>query len=213
MDQRLYDLLENADWTVLTPKLENYADSVLRRYLWRGFRLGFGSRGQLLAAGKSADDFVMEAINALLHGPREYNFELSLERNLQRTIESSIWNWKKRADRQSLVDHEEIISDDGIKFDPIETAVDPRTTNASEVQKLERRTHQKLLLDDFEASLKEDQELSNLIEAYKSGFTKPADIEQLTAIPAARVSELKRKLATKLNKFVRNHSSAESAEF
>lgn len=213
MDQRLYDFLANADWKVLTPKLENYADSVLLRYLWRGFRLGIGLRGQLLAAGKSADDFVMEAINALLNGPREYNFELSLERNLQRTIESNIWNWKKRSDRQSLVDHEEIISDDGIKFDPIETAVDPRTTSASEVQKLERRTHQKLLLDDFEASIKEDQELANLIEAYKSGFTKPADIEQLTGIPGARVSELKRKLAMKLNKFARNHPSAEAAEF
>jgi hypothetical protein len=213
MDQRLYDLLADADWKVLTPKLENYADSVLHRYLWRGFRLGIGARGQLLAAGKSADDFVMEAIDALLNGPRKYNFELSLEKNLQRTIESTIWNWKKKADRQSLVDHEEIISDDGIKFDPIETAVDPTTTKISEVQRLERSTHQKLLLDEFEASMNENQDLSNLIDAYKSGFTKPADIEQLTGIPAVRVYELKRKLATKLNKFVRNHPSAEAAEF
>jgi hypothetical protein len=213
MDQRLLDLLANANRKVLTPRLENYADSVLRRYLWRGFHLGIGSRGQLLASGKSADDFVMEAMDALLNGPREYNFELSLERNLQRTIESNIWNWKKKSDRQSLIDHEDIVYDDGLKFDPVEAAIDPRTTDASEPEKLEKRKHQKLLLDDFEASVRDDEELTKLIEAYKSGFEKPADIEQLTGISTARVSELKRKLAAKLNKFQSKHPSAEAAEF
>ena len=211
MDQRLVELLQNADWKRLTLLLEGYADNVLRRYIWRGFRVSVGPQGQLLAAGKSADEFVMEAVDALLNGPRQYDYELSLEQNLRRTIESSIWNWKKKSDRQPLLDHRSVLSEDGEEFDPITAAADPRSAGTSEAEKNERRGHQKLLLEEFEVSLQNDAELSALFDAYKSGFEKPAEIEELTGIPAARIYELKRKLVAKLNKFKSNHPSAKAA--
>jgi hypothetical protein len=211
MDQELVEVLQNADWKRLTLLIEGYADNVLRRYLWRGLRVTVGPKGQLLAAGKSADDFVMEAMDALLKGTRQYDYELSLEHNLRRTIESAIWNWKKKSDRQPLLDHRPILSEDGKEFDPITAATDPRSAGASEVEKNERRGHLKLLFEEFEASLQNDTELSLLFDAYKSGFEKPAEIEELTNIPAARIYELKRKLVAKLNKFKSNHPSAEAA--
>lgn len=211
MEQRLVDIVQRADWKRLTPRMEHYADSVLRRYIWRGLRVTVGSQDQLLAAGKSADEFVMEAVDALLCGSRHYDYELTLEKNLRRTIESSIWNWKKKSDRQPLVDHRPIVSDDGEEFDPITAAIDPRSVETTAAEKSEKRGYQKMLLDEFETSLQGDKELSALLEAYKSGFEKPADIEELTTIPVTRVYELKRKLETKLTKFKSNHPAAKAA--
>jgi hypothetical protein len=76
----------------------------------------------------------------------------------------------------------------------------------------ELRENQNLLLADFKVSLEGDSELTELLEAYENGFTKPADIEELTGIPAKRVSELKRKIAMKLTQFAANHSTAEALE-
>lgn len=212
MESKMLDLIAAADWTSLTPRLEHYAETKMRRLMWRGLRVTAGMNGQLLVDGKSADDFVTEAVDALLNGPRTYDNELSLERNLSRTIESNIWAWKKKSDRKLIVDHRPMTSEDGTEFDPIVAAVDPTSCHATEAEKNEKRALQNKLLDDFGASIQGDVDLTAVLEAYKADFTKPADIEELTGIPAARVSELKRKLESKMSKFVINHPSAAELE-
>ena len=212
MKQTLAESLKSSDLVRLIPRLEYYASGLLMKMLWRGHRLGTGSKGQLLAAGKSADDFVGDAFEALLEGRRVYDSELDLEKNLKRTIESLIWNWKKKSDRQPLLDHMSNLSDDGLEFDPIEAASDQSTMEISAVELKERRESQKLLLIDFKASIKGDAELTELFDACENGFTKPADIEELTGIPANRIYELKRKLQMKLTTFAANHTSAEALE-
>ena len=210
MEQRLVDIVQGADWKRLTPLMEDYADKVLRRYFWRGFRMKVGKDGQLLANGKSADDFVEEAIDALLHGPRNYRFDLTLEQNLQRTIESRIWDWKKKSDRQPLLDRKKANAGDE-EFDPFAIAVDSKTVGLSAAEREERLKHQKILMADCKASLQGDADLLALFDAYEAGYFKPADIEDLTGIPAGRVSELKRKLVGKMDHFKTNHPSIEGA--
>ena len=197
MKQTLAESLKSSDLVRLIPRLEYYASGLLMKMLWRGHRLGTGSKGQLLA---------------LLEGRRVYDSELDLEKNLKRTIESLIWNWKKKSDRQPLLDHMSNLSDDGLEFDPIEAASDQSTMEISAVELKERRESQKLLLIDFKASIKGDAELTELFDACENGFTKPADIEELTGIPANRIYELKRKLQMKLTTFAANHTSAEALE-
>lgn len=210
MEQRLVNIVQGADWKRLTPLMEDYADTVLRRYLWRGFRVRVGEEGQLLANGKSADDFLMEAMDALLNGPRGYDYDLTLEHNLQRTIESRIWDWKKKSDRQPLLDRKKADAGNA-EFDPFAIAADSTTLGMCSAEKEERLKHQKTLIADCEASLKGDADLLALFDAYKSGFYKPAEIEELTGIPAGRVSELKRKLVGKMDHFKTNHPSIEGA--
>ena len=188
MKQTLAESLKSSDLVRLIPRLEYYASGLLMKMLWRGHRLGTGSKGQLLAAGKSADDFVGDAFEALLEGRRVYDSELDLEKNLKRTIESLIWNWKKKSDRQPLLDHMSNLSDDGLEFDPIEAASDQSTMEISAVELKERRESQKLHLIDFKASIKGDAELTELFY------------------------ELKRKLQMKLTTFAANHTSAEALE-
>ena len=64
------------------------------------------------------------------------------------------------------------------------------------------------LLADFEGFLKDDIELTKLIGAYKTGSYTPREVATDTTIPAARVSELKRKLAVKLHKFIALRTNA-----
>lgn len=213
MDDRLVEIVQSADWKRLTPRLENYADWILRRYLWRGLRVEVGKSGQLLVAGKSADDFVTEALDALLNGPRTYNFDLSLETNLQRTIKSSIWNWKKKSDAKPLLDWKKAETEEGEEFNPIMSAVDEESVRTPEAVRVERLRHQQILIAECEAALKSDEELSLLFDAYKNGFFKPAEIEELTGISASRVSELKRKLVGKMAHLKDNHPSVEPAGF
>ncbi len=212
MKQTLEESLKSSDLAQMVPRLEYYASGLLMLYVWRGHRLGTGSKGQLLAAGKSADDFVSDAFEAFLNGRRTYDEELDLERNLKRTIESLISNWKKKSDRQPLLDHNAGMSEDGIAFDPIQAASDPFTGDYSVAELNERRENQNHLLSDFKASLMDDEELSNLFDACENDFTKPAEIEELTGIPAKRIYELKRKLQMKFTSFAANHSSAEALE-
>ncbi len=212
MKQTLEEAFQSSDLPRLTPRMEYYANRLLEKKLWRGHRLGTGAKGQLLADGKSADDFVKDAFEALIKGRRTYDEQLDLETNLKRTIESLIWNWKKKSDRKPLLDHKTTVGEDGTEFDPIGLAADSTTTGISAAELNELRENQNRLLADFKVSLEGDPELTELLEAYENGFTKPADIEELTGIPAKRVSELKRKIAMKFTQFAANHSSAEALE-
>jgi DNA-directed RNA polymerase specialized sigma24 family protein len=212
MKQTLEEALKSTDLPWLIPRMEYYANRLLEKKLWRGHRLGTGAKGQLLADGKSADDFVKDAFEALINGRRTYDEQLDLESNVKRTIESLIWNWKKKSDRKPLLDRKTTFEEDGTELDPIGLAADPTTTGISAVEMNELRENQNLLLADFKVSLEGDSELTELLEAYENGFTKPADIEELTGIPAKRVSELKRKIAMKLTQFAANHSTAEALE-
>lgn len=209
MKQTLDQALKTADLERLIPLLIDYADNWVRRYLWRGYFLKGGGCRQALAAGKSADDFVMEAFDALANGSRSYRDDLDLETNLRRTIESMVSNWKKKSDRQPLVDHLLDPSGDEGLGDPVDVAADTQTTEISEVELRERIDHQKRLLGDFRASLEGDTELSGVYDALAAEFEKPAEIEELTGIPAKRVYELKRKLKMRLSDFATNHPAAE----
>lgn len=212
MKQTLDQALKTADLERLIPLLIDYADKRVRRYLWRGYLLKGGSSRQSLAARKSADDFVMEAFDALTNGSRSYRDDLDLETNLRRTIESMVSNWKKKSDRQPLIDHLLDASGDDILVDPVDAAADAHTTEMSEVERKERSGHQKRLLGEFRASLEGDTELSGVYDALAAEFEKPAEIEELTGIPAKRVYELKRKLRMKLSDFAINHPAAEALE-
>lgn len=212
MEQNLETAFSIPDLETVILRAELYADWIMRRYLWRGLKARFGKEKQLLANGKSADDFVKEAVEALLSEQWKYRYDLDLETNLKRTIRSRIWTWKKKSDRQPLADHKGMVSDDGTDFDPVSNAVDPGPSGDVLVEQSEQHELQRIFLEEFKIHLKDDPELSELLSALEGEFTKPAEIEELTGIPAVRISELKRKLESKAARFMIDHPSAEALE-
>ena len=212
MEQDLETEFSTPDFENVILRAELYADTIMRRYLWRGLKARFGANKQLLVNGKSADDFVKEAVQAFFNGKRTYRFDMDLETNLKRTIESMIWTWKKKSDKQPLVDHRGLVSESGMEFDPLSNAEDPNPSGATAVEQSEQCELQRKFFEDFKDHLKGDHDLTELLSAYEAEITKPAEIEELTGIVASRVSELKRKLREKAAQFMSEHPSAEALE-
>lgn len=212
MEQNLETVFSTPDLEAIILQAELYADTIMRRYIWRGLKARFGADKQLLVNGKSADDFVKEAVQAILSEKRAYRYDLNLAANLKRTIESRIWDWKKKSDKLPLVDHCGLTSKNGTEFDPLSNAVDPGSSGAIAVEQSEQYELQRIFFEDFKTHLKDDHDLTELLSAYEAEIFKPAEIEELTGIPAIRISELKRKLESKAVRFRLDHSSAEALE-
>lgn len=99
-------------------------------------------------------------------------------------------------------------NDEGCSADPIEEAVDRTTLGDCEAITADRIVHQKAALDLFGATLATDEELAALFRPYKEELYLPQEIEAATGIPASRVSELKRKLLTRMHKFIKTNPTA-----
>ncbi len=86
---------------------------------------------------------------------------------------------------------------------PAEEIDEQLPEHAAEADELVRR--QREMFAAFTASLAEDEELTLVLFAYEEGKYKPAEIEAATGLPAARASELKRKLSERADKFLKSH--------
>ena len=201
-------IIETTDWNQLVPKLQYYAYCRMGRYRWRGTPPGTKWQGLAIADGKSAEDFVNDALEALLKDVRTWNREKSVECNLKGIIRSLVFNHKQKSDRKPLIEPKAITNVDGDRMDITLIVADPNSTDA---EKNERIVAQKQFLEDFTASIANDKELSLLLDAYQRDITKNSEIEKETGLLATRVSELKRKLATRLLKFKAQYPETEKA--
>ncbi len=196
--------LAAADWSELGPTLQRDAHNFIARYLWRGLKVKTSADGRLSIGDRGPEDFVLVAMAKLVDGTRTYREDLSLEDNLRRTIESDVNDyWKKTCRRLPLVDRtaaQAIAS----PSDPIDCLPDGYETDApAEAAELRRR--QREMLDALSAAVAGDEELSLVLMAYEEGKYKPAEIMESTGIAADRVSEVKRKLNERAEKFIRTH--------
>lgn len=212
MDDKFDNIVDGADWKGIMPRLLSYADVLIRRCFWRGMRVSYEPGAKCSLDGFGADDFVQEAIDRLLNGRRDYNFTVTLEQNLRGVVRSIIWSSNKSANRRPLAQPVEKSDADGGENDPLNRAADPSPAPDESLGNVEAAGAQKRLLADFERSISHDLELSSLVEAFKDECYLPRKIETLTGIPANRVSELRRKLGRKLEKFVEKHSTAQPCD-
>jgi DNA-directed RNA polymerase specialized sigma24 family protein len=147
-----------------------------------------------MVGDKTADDFVSEALKRLCDGTRKYDASRSLLDNLNSVTDSLIWSDKKSSDRSGIIDYVEEKSEEGLSSDPISTALanDPPVSEKvvhDEILKAQR-DYVKLIKDSFDG----DKEMQDYIEALSEGYSKPAEIAELTGIPIDKVYELRRKL-------------------
>lgn len=200
MSDTFNQILAAADWKEITPRLLYYADTLIRRCVWRGLHVHAVAGTKVCVEGSSAEDFVQEAIDRLINGRREYQYGVSLEQNLKGIIRSSVWSLNKSARRARLVD-----SDSNPKSEKVSGVVDEAASTSPSPEESaissEALIEQQCMLNNFEASLKGDGELLKVFNALKAEHHTPRAVEDFTGIPAARVSELKRKLRGRLEQF------------
>ena len=135
---------------------------------------------------------------SLARGRRTYRPELALEKNIRSVIWSLVRNHFKKAAKSPVVSH--VVREDKIEDEnPIENAPDS-TIPANPAEAAERRCRQQEFHALLTESVADDHELSYLLMAYEDEIYLPAGVEKATGIPAARVSELKRKLEDRADK-------------
>lgn len=202
MNNAAINALEAADWKELGPPLLRATYYFIARERWRGLKVVLSVNNELTIEGQGAEDFINTAVEKLTSGQRTYRPDLNLEENLRRTIESDIFSFRKSVRRvpwarQTLEQVEE---------DPVgstEEIDEQLPEHAAEAAELVRR--QREMLAAFTACIADDEDLTLVLFALEEGKSKPAEIETVTGILAARVSELKRKLSERADKFLKTH--------
>lgn len=211
MAETIDDLFDKADWDALAPRLLCYADRLICGVKWRGAYLCGGPTVSASGDGFSAEDALNEAIKRFLDEKRNYQFTATMEQNLKGAIRSIISSWNKSSNREPLTESSATVNDVGCPADPIEEAVDRTTLGDCEAITADRIAHQRATLDLFGATLATDKELAALFRAFKEELYFPQEIEAATEIPASRVSELKRKLLIRMQKFIKTNPTAGAA--
>jgi len=203
MNNAAISALEAADWKVLGPRLLRATYFFIARERWRGLKVVLSVNNELTIEGQGAEDFINFAVEKLTSGQRTYRLDLSVEENLRRTVESDIYSFRKSVrrvpwGRQTLEQAEEDPAA------PLADEIDEQLPeHAAEAGELVRR--QREMFAAFTACVTDDEDLTLVLFAYEEGKYKPTEIEAATGIPAARASELKRKLSERADKFLKSH--------
>ena len=157
---------------------------------------------QLIGASRSVEDIISEAIKAVLSGSRKWDpARGDLVPFLKMGVVRSIYsNTKKTKDNQLLECLDDYYSD---TFDSGTLSAPKKDDNVSslsaENKSIQNQEFQRVLTaftESVAALNKED--VQSVFECICEGITKPAEIEMLTDIPSARISEIKRQLANRL---------------
>ena len=194
MDPALNKALSQADVDEVLLRAVSHADATMRKYIWRGFRPSRTNQTKLMVGDKTADDFVSEALKRFCDGTRKYDSSKCLLDNLNSVIDSLIWSDKKSSDRSGIIDYVDETSEKGSPSDPISTAAATDLSAGEKVVRDETLKVQRECVKMVKASFDGDKEMQDYLEALSEGYSKPADIAELTDIPIEKIYELRRKL-------------------
>ncbi len=206
---RTTQLIEDADWERITLELYSYADWSIRKLIWRGSPAGSDQGSIALANGKDAKDYCNEAIRSILDSKSKRHWhperDPDLQAYLKSTMKSMIWNDSQLLENKTTRrQFPGLVNSDGKEVDIIANAVGDDAPPDTELVRQDLQSQQKLLLEAFRKSIASDSELTDLLDAYEAGFTKPRDVAEVTDLSAERIYELNRKLRTKMNNFIKD---------
>lgn len=211
MDPALRTALKHPDFNRVMLLAVEHADATIRKYIWRGLKPKASLDNEVIVDGKTAKDFVNEALRRLCDATRTYHPSKSLLENLNSITDSLIWSAKKSSDRSGIVDFLDEVSEGGTLTGPISTAVAPTLSADKELLRNEIATNQQKCFQLLRASFDGDKEMQDYLDALSEGYFSPADIAQLTGMPVAKVYELRRKVSNYAPKFfgVKNFTELE----
>src|SRR5438093_11783494 len=104
MSPQLRAALAQPDYRDVFARAVLHADTMIRKYIWRGHPRRYTQSGQVMVGDKTAEDFVSEAVLRLIDGRRTFDANRSLLENLNSVIDSLVSADKKHSDRTGVVD-------------------------------------------------------------------------------------------------------------
>lgn len=194
MDPALTIALNQPDFDRVMLLAVSHADVRMRKYIWRGHRPK-ASSSELMVDGRTAADFVNEALRRLCDGTRTYNPDRSLQENLNSITDSIISSAKKTSDRTGVVDFAaEQAGHHAPQSDPISAAISAEAPADHKLLADEVVSDQQKCFQMLRASFDGDKQMQEYLDALNSGYFDLAEIEAVTGIPVSEIYELRRKL-------------------
>lgn len=200
-----HELIEIAEWGEISLRLTKYADDLIRQHTWKGERAYISARHVVLADGRDARDYAMQAIQDLLNpdAGRKWDHEKNPDilSYLKSAVKSMISNASRSVENRDTRSQYRVGSEDPEDTkDILDVTPDTRTNAVEKIEIDENIASQKEVVEELRRSVAGDRELVEVLEALENEIYKTGDIEKLTGKPAARVSELKRKLCGRLER-------------
>lgn len=200
MDDRVFNLLQQADWPRIALELTDYASTKVQRLQWRT-----GSGGGL-PQGKTPEDLAYDAIGKVLSGDRRWDPDQNpdLLGYLKAVVDSLV---------SHLVESEEHMrvrrlpqTEEGAELEGVLQVADPESPAARYLPRRPATPEEDLLAKESEEAVvgeifkavQGDPELEGLVAAMMEGYTKPAEIAQAKGMKTERVYQLIRKLKRRL---------------
>ncbi len=208
MDDTTAKHIEQADWGQIAQELCRYADKKLRRLVWRGCPASHAKNTIALANGMDGEDFALAAISSLLDPESTRNWDpekcpdiLVCLKGIVRSMISNACTKLENAKttRQFTAPGSE---DTDEHMDRVEQAGRSESRPDQDLLRAEQKAQQKALLVEFRQHISSDAELSGLFEAFEAGIFITREVAEWLDIPAPRVSELKRKLESRMDRFM-----------
>lgn len=200
MDDRVFDLLQKADWPRISLELTDYAGMKVQRLRWRT-----GSRGDL-PQGNTAEDLAYDAIGRVLGGERRWDPDQNPELlpYLKAVVDSLVSHLGESDEHRRVRRFPQ--TEEGADFEEVLHLADPEAPTARHLpqrpatpeEDLLRKEREGKVVDEIFKAVHGDAELELLVDAVMEGHTKPAEIAQAKGMEPRRVYQLIRKLKGRL---------------
>jgi len=206
--EKVFHLLETADWKNIIYRLTYYARQRARIYAWKS-----GRTDQVLG-GKTPEDIACEAIEKVWAGTRNWDPDRypNLLTHLMWVVKSDMEHLASSMEHQITVRVPE--SDEGEEAST-QSSDPPLSTQANipnpedELLAREQQDFEEKLIQELYAKVEGDQDLEMVLLCFEEGFDKADEIAAQTGWDILKVYNLKRKLRRKGAEILTSHSHGE----
>lgn len=194
----------------LLNKLLLYADILVRQHIWHGVL------GGLALHGKSAEDYVQEAVMKTWNaapgvgpgdsktGKRNWNpANCSLEQHLRGVLDSDVNHDSMRPMNQRIIREGSLADDDPQDSTSFFDRIAAETSTVEEIEKLKEWD---VMIFEFLEELADDVPVQRLFEAIHDGTLKRADQAKALGMPEAQIDALKKRLDRRVKNFAANRT-------
>jgi hypothetical protein len=186
----------------LTQKLWNklllYADISIRQHIWHGVL------GGLPLHGKSAGDYLQDALTKTLTGKRNWKpSNCSLEHHIRGVLDSDINHDSMRPMNQRIIREGSLECDDSQDLTSFFDRIAAETITIEEAEKLKEWD---IMIFEFLEELSDDKPVQQLFEAIFDGTIKRADQARALGVPETQIDAFKKRLSTRVKKFITNQT-------
>jgi hypothetical protein len=210
--EKIYRLLDEADWKTIILRLTRYAFFVSVKYYWNSGKAGH------LSEGKTPEDIACDAVVKVFNGTRAWDPDKypNLLKHLEWIVKSDIEHLFSSSEHKMTAKALRRRNDGDDQSDCMEDLPETSFVHPGKIPSPERglsdeedKSSADSLLKDLNKKIERDEDLEFLLMCLEEGFDKPSRIAEQMGWDIAKVYNLKRKLSRKATDIIKNRRNGE----